>query len=161
MKKIFSVLALFLLIGGGLSAYAYWDTLTTSSDETVEIGEGTTLEFTETLEPEEGSTLVPSDVVMKEGDVEEIVFEYSVSLDQEPLEDLDFEANVSNVLIGGETEDSNLVNVDVQSPNLIGSDDINVVITVTLDEPSDEDQYDRIVNETITFDIEFSASIQE
>lgn len=159
MKKLFSVFALLFLFGSSLTALAYWDVLTTGTDETVTIGEGTTIVLNETVVPS-GENLVPSGVVMKSGDTTSVVFEYEVELDQTPLEDLLLIIVAENVLIDGSDEDISLVNIDIQAPTHIGGSAVTVVVTVTLDEPTSEAQYNRVANGTISFDLVIEAEIE-
>jgi len=159
IRKLSAVVLLLFLVAGSATAFAFWDNLTDETDVTVTVGEGVTLSVT----PDTFSdgNLVPEGVVLKDGDVESIEIEYTVSLDQDILNALDLNVTVSNKLINGSADNIGLVNIDVNpSTTTIQNSDVTVTVTVTLTEPSTQAEYDAIINGDITFDLTFEATQQ-
>lgn len=160
LKKFLAVLAVTLVLGGTVFAFAYWDNLQKQEQEELNIGNGVTLQVAAVATAEEGKVLVPAGVVMKADDVDSIVLTYNVNLDEEALEDLDLEVLASNILIGGSNVNAGLVNVDISlaSPT-VNASNVLVTVTVTLDEPLTLEVYDAIRSQPITFDLTFTGSI--
>ena len=160
MKKgiMFLVLAL-LVIGGSIGAYAWWDNLTQTQDETLTIGQGVTLEVDAVAIAPAGKFLVPAGVVLKANDVEEVVLTYNVKLDLEAVTALNLSVVESNVLIGGEATHAGLVNIDIDlAATTVNNADVLVTVTVTLDVPVDQTTYNAIINQAITFTLTFTAT---
>ncbi len=158
-KRLLVVLLVVLMLGSTAIGYSYWDNLSQSENEIITIGEGVNLTVTAVAEVPAGATLVPAGVVMKSGDVDEIVLTYNVKLDQEALEALVLDVQSSNVQIGGSSTNSGLVNIDISlAASTVNAADVLVTVTVTLDEPATYEIYSAIANETITFDLTFTAS---
>ncbi|MFP4286956.1 MAG: hypothetical protein ACLFRI_04595 [Candidatus Izemoplasmataceae bacterium] len=155
-KKLLGLFLLLFLIGGSGVAFAIWDDLEEVDTVTVGIGEGTTLAVN--LDTQTSGTLVPNGVLLKSGDVESVVIEYTVELDQTVIAPLDFTVNASNVEIGGDTTYANLVNILIVADSTLGNTAGTVTVTVTLTEPSTTAEYDAIINEEITFDLTFTAT---
>ncbi|MDD3958389.1 MAG: hypothetical protein PHO96_05820 [Candidatus Izemoplasmatales bacterium] len=159
MKKVvWLVLVALLIVGGTIGAYAYWDNLEQTKDETLTIGQGVTLVVAAVAEAPEGKVLVPAGVVMKANDVDEIVLTYNVKLDLAALAALDLSVVESDVLIGESDTYATLVNIDI----VLASDEVNaenvlVTITVTLSEPGTSEIYDAIKGQDITFTLTFTA----
>lgn len=160
-KKIGAIVITLLLIGGSIIAFGYWDRLTADEEVTIGIGEGVTISVD--LDEQTEGVLVPAGVVMKEGDVDEVEVEFTVVVDspEDILNALDFDVTVTNIQIGGSTEHANLVNTSITAPTTIQDDPVEVTITVTLDMPGSEAAYDAIKTENITFDVTFTATIQD
>ncbi len=159
-KKLFAVLAVALLLGGTVLAFAYWDNLQQEQSEIIEIGNGVTLEVAAVAVAPAGKVLVPAGVVMKANDVNQVVLTYNVKLDEAALAALNLSVVASNIKIGGSTVNADLVNVAIA----LGSATVNnanvlVTVTVTLDQPDTVAIYDVIKNQSITFDLTFAATI--
>ena len=158
IRKI-GVLVLFLvLIGGTAGAFAWWDSLeTTENDVTIGVGEGVTISVD--LDAQTSGSLVPDGVIMKTGDITSSAITFNVTLDPTDLEEeLDLQAEVNNIEIGESDTYASLVNASVDNPGTIQNDLVVVTVTVTLDEPEDQTEYDAIKNSDITFDVTFTAS---
>lgn len=160
MKKILALLLVVLVFSGSALAFAWWDNLETSeNDITVGVGEGVTISVN--LDEQTSGTLVPEGVVMKTGDIDEVIIDYTVSLSRSDLVNpLDLIVTVDNLQVGGEIAHTGLINVDVTNPGTIHNASVEVTITITLDEPGDEAAYNAVANEDITFDITFEAQQQ-
>lgn len=159
-KKLLALLILFVVIGGSVSAFAYWDSL--SVDETgnsVTLGHGVTLTLSSST-VDSTDNLVPSGVVMKTGDVTSIVFTYNVKLDEAVPTDLALTSTVSNVVVGDGTAALNALSIPVVSgSNTVNGTDVQVFVTVTLTEPTDQALYVALQNNAvITFDVNFTAN---
>ena len=160
IRKI-GVLVLFLvLIGGSAGAFAWWDSLeTTENDVTIGVGEGVTISVD--LDTPTDGNLVPDGVIMKTEDITSSAITFNVTLDRADLEEeLNLQAEVNNIEIGGSDTYAELVNASVDNPGTIQNDSVVVTVTVTLDEPADQTAYDEIKNSDITFDVTFTASQQ-
>lgn len=162
-KKLFkkSVFVLFLLMLLGITAttYAFWDKLTNrQNDNTVTIGEGTTIVVNAVATPEEGKTLIPSGMVLGVNDVEEVVITYYVKLSKEAQNALNLNVTAENITVGGIENPFNLVNVAIVQDNaLVNNVDVLVTITVTINTPVNESEYNSIANKQIKFDLVFKA----
>ena len=163
-KKISIVVIALFLFGGSTFAFAWWDDLETSDEITIGVGEGVTLSASvdESIEDEE--VLVPNNVVQKENDVNEAAFTYTVSLDNEEdiTSDLELKVDISDIEVGGESDDDGFINVDGDETYDFDVDEKEIKITVTLDDVEDDNEpNDGIQNEDITFDVTFTALIQD
>ena len=84
-RRYWPFVLIFVLALVTVFSYAYWDSLQESDDiDDITIGEGVTLSINKEVDLE--GTLVPEEAVLKEGDVTEVVYKYTVSLDKEILE---------------------------------------------------------------------------
>ena len=159
MKKVLAAIIVALLLGGTAFAFSWWDNLSQTQNETIEIGEGVTLNVSAVATAPAGKVLVPAGVVLKANDVEEIVLTYNVKLDQTALAALNLSVVASNVQIGGSTDNIDLVNIDIsQASATVNGADVLVTVTVTIDEPSTQAIYDLIKNQAITFTLTFAGS---
>ena len=160
MKKILALFGLFVVLAGSSYAgYAYWDSLTVADDGvTITIGEGTTLTIDAQVDVPEGKTLVPAGVVLGPNDVTSVVLSYDLILNKELAADLTLTTSVTNVELDGAA--SGLVNVVVSNPTTTVNGDVatTVTVTVTINMPADETEYNLLANGVITFDISFTAA---
>ncbi len=162
LRKLSLFVIALVLIGGSALAFAWWDNLTVEEEETITIGEGVTLEVLAVAEVPEGKALVPAGVILKADDVDEVELTYNVKLDTEVPEALDLDVVSSNIEIGGDATYAGLVNIDISlAESTVNDVDVLVTVTVTLDEPADQTEYDAIVNQDITFTLTFTASESE
>ncbi len=159
IKKLLVAIIAFALIGGSVSAFAYWDDLSQTESETITLGQGVTLSVSATATAPAGKVLVPTGVVTKTNDVTSIVLTYDVELDTSLSSDLTLDVSASDIQIGGSTTYASLANV-VVSPTSTGvnSTAVEVTVTVTLTEPATQAEYDAIKNQPITFNLNFNAS---
>jgi hypothetical protein len=159
LKKVIIVLAIALAIGGSAMAYAWWDNLSATQNETIVIGEGVTLQVAAVATAPAGKVLVPEGTVLKADDVTSIVQTYNVKLDLQVVDPLSLSVTASNVLIGGSATNAGLVGIAItQSASTVNDADVLVTVTVTLSEPADFATYTAIINQSITFDLAFEAS---
>lgn len=177
-KSIIAALLVFLL-GGTIGAYAWWDRLQDTSNETILIGEGLTLTVSEAV-VSTGTTLVPASAVLQPGDVVEKTFAYTVALDFVTVDEMDLSIAESDVQINSLTTNAALVlftfewtydsnpltqvwtEFSASKPLLVddiaGLQTVYVRVTVELDEPASEEVYDAIINQNITFTLTFTAA---
>ncbi|XMB72875.1 hypothetical protein RJI07_02940 [Mycoplasmatota bacterium WC30] len=159
-KKIIAVIAVALVLGGTALAFSYWDNLEQTSNETITIGEGVSLDVVAVAAAPAGKVLVPSGVVLKANDVESIVLTYNVALDSAALTDLDLAVVASDIQIGGETTNASLITVNVsQAATTVNDANVLVTVTVTMAQPADVTVYNAIINQPITFLLTFTATI--
>ena len=159
MKKVLAAIIVALLLGGTAFAFSWWDNLSQTQNETIEIGEGVTLNVSAVATVPAGKVLVPAGVVLKANDVEEIILTYNVKLDQTALDDLNLSVEATDVQIGGSTDNIDLVNINIsQSSATVNDADVLVTVTITIDEPSTQAIYDLIKNQAITFTLTFTGS---
>jgi len=161
MKKLFALLLVVFLFGGSTMAFAWWDQLeTTDENITIGVGEGVTISVN--LDEQTQGSLVPNGVVMKTNDITEVEVKYTVNLDSSDInEALNFDVSVINKEIGGSDTYKSLVDIDVVSDSTIQNESVDVTLTVTLNMPSNQTEYDAIVNQNITFDVQFNATQQD
>lgn len=160
-KKIMAVLLVAILFGGTMFAFAYWDNLAqTEADQTIAVGEGTSVVVVVNASAQAGKSLVPSGVLLDTDEVDSYVFTYDVDLSRILSSDLTLSVTSSNVKIDNSTVNSGLVNVNIAiDDNAINGDDTAIVtVTVTLTEPGTEAVYNQIANKNITFDLTFTAA---
>ncbi len=159
-KKVLAVVAVALMLGGSVLAFAYWDNLQQEQSETLTIGNGVTLELAAVAEAPVGKVLVPAGVVMKANDVDEIVLTYNVKLDEAALTALDLDVVASNIQIGGSTVNAGLVSIVIElGAPVVNNTDVLVTVTVSLNAPATVEVYNVIKNQDITFDLTFTATI--
>ncbi len=158
IKKLAIVLVALLALGGTVSAYAWWDTLQETQNETLTVGEGTDLVVAVNAAAPAGKVLIPTGNVLGVNDVNEIVLTYDVNLSKEAQSDLTLAVSASNVLVGGDATNASLVNIAITPNQAVNSTVVSVTVTVTLTEPSTEAIYNAIINDDITFDLTFIAS---
>lgn len=158
MKKLIAVILVAILMAGTSVAYAWWDNLSNTQEQTIQIGEGVSISVQAVAKAEKGKVLVPQGVVLKENDINQIDLTYIVQLDSAVQNDLTLVVKSSNILIGGSSKNANLVNIKIdQESKMINSDEVVVKVTMSLSMPASEDIYKEIANQLITFDINFSA----
>lgn len=157
-KKLAIVLVALLAFGGTVSAYAWWDTLQETQNETLTVGEGTDLVVAVNATAPAGKVLVPAGVVLGVNDVNQIELTYDVNLSKEAQSALTLAVTASNVKIGGDATNAGLVNIAISPNQSVNSSVVTVTVTVTLTEPDTEVIYNAIINNDITFDLTFIAS---
>lgn len=158
--KIFIALFAFMLTLTTLAiaTFAYWDSLTKTRDETLEIGNGVELLVGAQATAPEGKVLVPSTAILKPNDVTKIVLTYKVRINQEIVDNLILKVTYADVKIGGEPADPNLVNILIeQNTSQLNNSNVLVTVTVTLNEPT-KAQYDSIANKPINFTLIFTGA---
>lgn len=157
------VLVLVLLLVTVFS-YAYWDSLQkTDTTDNIIIGEGVTLSIEKNVTA--SGTLVPEGAILKDGDVTEVVYEYTVKLDKQAAEDLNLTVTCTEKKINNDAELGDLFNVNIAPyANKVNADSpVTVTVTVTLkaaDEISEE-QYNLINNKGLSFTLNFTAAKAE
>ena len=163
-KKLLLLFVTLLAIGGTMSGYAYWDTLTkTDTDNTVTIGVGVDLVLTD-VSNTGAFTLIPAGAVQGPTDVYSYVYVYNVVLSKEVTDsvlsgELNLSVVASSIEIGGATTHAGLIGIAIDNDLVIDEEtEVVVTVTVTLTEPGDVDAYNAIINEAITFDLTFSAT---
>lgn len=158
-KKILAVIAVILLGGGSIYAFAYWDELEQTTNETIALGAGVTLTVDAVAIVPAGKFLVPEIAILKANDIKEIVLTYNVRLDLSVVTALDLAVVASNVLINGSAVNAALVNIGiVQAFTTVNAADVLVTVTITLTEPATFAIYELIRNQPITFSLTFTAT---
>jgi hypothetical protein len=157
-KLSFILLALFVL-GGTAVAYAYWDNLQQTQNETITIGNGVTLQKEAVAVAPAGKVLVPTGVVLKANDVTSIVLTYNVKLDEAALTALNLSVSASNIQINGSSDYENLVNIAISpATTTVNATNVLITVTVTLTAPATVEIYNLIKNQPITFTLTFTAT---
>lgn len=163
-KTLMSLLLLVTVFIFTAGSYAFWDNLTsTESDNTLNLGENATLVATRniTISTPLGKTLVPKGAVMGANDISEIKEEYLVTLNKTPMNDYRLKVKVYNVLIGGNLDVHELININVEYDveKTFDGTDIEVTLKVSIRqlEADEGNLYRGIVNKDISFQVEFKA----
>lgn len=157
----FGLVALLLLLMLGLTytSFAYWDELTKEDELSVVIGEGKTLVVSNDKVVPAGKTLIPVGKIKGVNDIDSVELEYTVSLNAASITDLNLNVIASEILIGDSDLYSSLVNVDISNPgSIVAGKTATVLVTVTLNEPTNQTEYDAIINKTISFKLAFTAA---
>ncbi|MBI9009988.1 MAG: hypothetical protein JEZ05_08145 [Tenericutes bacterium] len=158
-KKIIAILIVAILLVGTGTAYAYWENSNSITTETINVGYGLTLKMEALAKVPEGKILVPEGEAIRDNDIEEVILTYRVNITEEISKNLDLLVGVNNILIGGDSTYSDLVNIDIQqSSDTVNNNAVLITITVTIIEPSSYEIYSKIVNQNISFTISFDAS---
>ena len=160
-RRYWPFVLIFVLALVTVFSYAYWDSLQESDDiDDITIGEGVTLSINKVVDLE--GTLVPEEAVLKEGDVTEVVYKYTVSLDKEILEALNLVVECTNKAIGNNEALGDFFNVTI-TPNstTIQNSSVEVTVKVTLNAPATKAEYDQIAGKQLSFTLNFTASKQE
>jgi len=150
------IVMLFAFVSTVGVTYAWWNMLTHTESEQVELGEGDTIIVSETLAGT--GILIPVGQTPTGSEVTEVIFTYDVSINIEALEAGTTTLSVSaeNVLIGGDSTHSALVNFSITGPTELTETPGTITVTVTLTEPTDQATYEAIKNQIVTFDLVFT-----
>jgi hypothetical protein len=158
-RRYWPFVLIFVLALVTVFSYAYWDSLEKSDDiDDITIGEGVTLSINKVVVLE--GTLVPEEAVLKEGDVTEVVYKYTVSLDKEISEPLNLVVECTNKAIGNNEDLGHLFNVTITPdlPTTIQNSSVEVTVKVTLNAPATKAEYDQIAGKQLSFTLNFTAS---
>jgi hypothetical protein len=137
-KKLSIVLSGLVMILGTTTAFAFWDSLSTSQDNnTITIGSGVEVSVTASVTLSDwldGGQLVPSGVVLKAGDNTSAVAIFEVDYTGgDLLGDLLLDINYENLAVGNDTGDiTDLINITIEFDydndlfnNIIMDNDLN------------------------------------
>ena len=185
-KKIVPIVVIVLLVIAlgftSSAAFAYWQDVSRVSNVVIRFdGEDANL-IVEPVSDEFTGRLVPEGFVFFEGEVEEVIFEYEVSIDKELVQTMNLIVEAIEIKIGETDQYGHLVDVQI-GPDKdkfeyeIFNSTVIVRIVVRLFEPIDEAEaiergldlglvnvedsrvaYDFIKGETISFKINFSVT---
>jgi hypothetical protein len=163
-RRYWPFVLIFVLALVTVFSYAYWDSLQESGDiDDITIGEGVTLSINKVVVLE--GTLVPEEAVLKEGDVTEVVYKYTVSLDKddkEILEPLNLVVECTNKAIDNNEALGDFFNVTITPDSTtIQNSSVEVTVKVTLNAPTTKAEYDQIAGKPLSFTLNFTASKQE
>lgn len=188
-KKIVPILIIVMLVVAlgftSTAAFAYWQDVSRVGNVVIRFdGEDANLIVEEVSEQFTGR-LVPQGFVFFEGEVDEVVFQYEVSIDKTLVQTMNLVVEAFEIKIGETDAYSQLVEVQIGPElNAFEYELFNSVVTVTvrvrLLEPIDEaeaiergldlslvnvensrEAYDFIKGETISFKINFSVTPRE
>lgn len=157
-----TLFALFIFSGSALatSTYAYWNMLTKTQDETVQLGEGVAVTVAADVVAPAGKALVPAGTLSDEStQVEEVTLTYNVGFNKPVTKTFNLEVVASAAKIGGSADHAALVNIIITAPATVDNAGAVVSVTVTLTEPADEVTYLAIINKAITFTLTFTTAL--
>ncbi len=157
-RRYWPFVLIFVLALVTVFSYAYWDSLQESDDiDDITIGEGVTLSINKVVVVE--GTLVPEEAVLKEGDVTEVVYKYTVSLDKEILEPLNLVVECTNKAIDNNEALGDFFKVTITPKSTtIKNSPVEVTVKVTLPAPVPKAVYDQINGKQLSFTLNFTAS---
>ena len=163
-KRLITLLLPLLLLSGVSAVtgvYAYWNMLTHTQNETINVGEGLETVVHATVLAPEGKKLVPSGTITDNAtQVDEVELKYEVKLSKAVSAALDLTVVASEVEIGDDSTHASLVNIWISAPDQLGGvAPQEVVVTVRITEPTTKEIYDVIKNETITFTLTFTVAL--
>jgi len=162
-RRYWPFVLIFVLALVTVFSYAYWDSLEKSDNiRDITIGEGVTLSINKVVDLK--GNLVPEEAVLKEGDVTEVVYTYTVSLDKEILEEeeLNLVVECTNKAIDNNDALGDFFDVDINPKSTtIQNSPVEITVKVTLNAPTTKDEYDQIAGKQLSFTLNFTASKQE
>ena len=161
-RRYWLFVLIFVLALVTVFSYAYWDSLQKSDDiRDITIGEGVTLSINKVVDLKKG-TLVPEEAVLKEGDVTEVVYKYTVSLDKEISERLNLVVECTNKAIGNNPDLGKFFKVTITPDSkTIQNSSVKVTVKVTLNAPTTKFEYYQIAGKQLSFTLNFTASKQK
>ncbi len=162
------------------AAFAYWTNNAVQSNVTINFTEEeVNLVINQTSDDFKGK-LVPKNYVMFEGEVEQVVFTYDISVDKTLVKEVDLLVEAINIEVDKSSEYSHLIHVTINgveenSVNNLFNSKVLVTVVVTIEEPIDEEEalskgidesfvnvddsvkaYEAIHDKMISFDLRFS-----
>lgn len=168
-KKILGLLLPLVFITGAsavASTYAYWNVLKYQEAHNIDLGQGVVLSVDVVASAPAEKTLVPTGKVINPAtQVDKIELYYNVGLAHDASSVGTLEATVvaSEIAIdANEILGATYANVDISPDNFIlSTTDTEVVVTVTLDEPVDQTDYEAVAGKDITFKLTFTAALAD
>ena len=142
------VIIIILMIALGFTstaAFAYWTDVSTLSNLVIEFqGEDVNLVVQQTSQAFEGK-LVPEGYVYFEGEVDQVTFQYDVSVDKTLVNSMNLIVEAIDVKIGGFEDYEHLVDIQIGNGdryfvNELYNSTVTVTITVRLLEPIEEQE---------------------
>lgn len=168
-KTIQRAIIAFLLVGlifTTSSAYAYWQSVTTTEDiEIVTIGQPIEIYVTD-INEETDLSLVPSGYALAVGDVEVIELTYEVGVSRELLNTVNLHVFAKDVLINDDDTYSHLVDINIMGYEDhaildLYNDDITIIIQVRLIEPIDAEEATELGLDSSAVNVEDSIQAYE
>lgn len=160
-KRLITLLLPLLLLSGVSTVtgvYAYWNMLTKTQEETVQLGEGVAV--TVDVDLIQDKALVPAGrLVNSDTQTEKVTLTYNVGFDGVVTETFILSVVESDVMIGGDDTYADLVNIDITAPDTVDNAGGTVTVEVTLDEPADEATYIAVAGKDITFTLTFTTTL--
>lgn len=163
MKKNYLVFVLvFLMIAVTGLSFAYWDSLSNSDSQTVDIGVGAEVTVSGSIET---GNLVPEGVLMGNGDVTSLTSTYTVVINKAPAAPYNLEVEITTVTNESAEDVKNLFVFEING-EIDGSatytdaftdtkTEQQVVIEVSLVADGETVDFSKIIGQTITFGISF------
>jgi len=159
-KVIVAFITLMIALVASVGAtYAYWHNYIQTQDVAdIVIGEGATFSVSVTAAPPAGKTLVPFGIPKTADQVDTITLIYDVELDVDLDSAVDLTVTYDALLLGVVDTYNDLVNIEITpSMTAIQNDVVTITVTVTIDEPADEAEYNAVVGQDITFSLVFTV----
>jgi predicted ribosomally synthesized peptide with SipW-like signal peptide len=160
-----ALIMLAMLVSG--FTYAYWAASVTGNNDTatgtVQIGVGETYTTTVTVGDQTGGILVPSGYADDSGETESVELTFPVSWDGDAAIDGmtgSLVVTIGDVLVGGVENPYGLINVAFTANYSIiaNGSDVEVLVTITMNEPADQTEYAAVANKNITFTLTFTVT---
>jgi len=161
-RNLLSIALLLLLVAVTTLTFAYWDQLTANDDKDIEIGEGQTIVVNGVVDSE--LKLIPTTAVLDPlTDVYEITVTYTITLNKVNASDK-VKVTLTSLTVDEDTEHAGLVNVlfgeeevvEDEFVELTAAQPLTLVVTFTLNEPANEEDYNAVANKEIAYSIEFT-----
>jgi len=169
-KKLAIGLLVMLALVVTTGTFAFWASgisgNNNSATGTVNVGTGEAVTTTVNVSAQSGGVLVPSGRATT-GQVETVTLTFPVTWVEDGTNNsfdgnsATLAASISNIQINGSATYASLVNTSISNPGSITLDGsaVNVEITVTLTEPSNQTEYDAVAGQAITFDVTFTVTV--
>lgn len=173
------------LVFTSTAAFAYWQDVSKFSNVVIEFDEENAELVVEELHDSFVGMLVPEGYVYVQGEVDQVVFEYNVSVSKTLVQSMNLIIEAVDIQIGGLEEYEHLVDIQIGSGDRyvvdeLFNDVVNVRIVVRLLEPIDEAEalerglsmdlvnvedseaaFHAIKGETISFTVRFRIESKE
>ena len=160
-KRLITLLLPLLLLSGVsavASTYAWWNTLTKTQNETVQLGTGVAVTVGVDL-PQDKALIPAGNLVNSDTQTEKVTLKYKVGFDGDVTKTFTLSVVASDVKIAGTVTHAALVNIVITAPGWIDNAGGIVTVEVTLGEPANQTDYEAIAGKAITFNLTFTTAL--
>lgn len=146
------VLLITLVITVG-SAYAFWDSLFKTDNQTVVVGDGVETTLTVVDIVPVGKFLVPSTAIIGANDITSITLTYNVKVNQKAID-----VGYTDLTITVSGDYSSLLNIQLPATTTMKLTDTLITIVIFLDAPANLAEYNAVKNQSFSFILIFTVS---
>lgn len=151
-KNLLSILFVILMIALTGVTFAYWDSLSDIDGVNLQISNGAKLTIKDSVNSDDGKSLIPIGAILGENDVDIITKVYNLSLNKNVVSPLKLKVDISDVKVGGQHYEG-LVNFEIIKSEYF---DVDIPVIVKISLANIDINYQEIYNKKITYTITFS-----